>query len=252
MDDRVTMRERTMLMAKFIEYGSRPWAIFFCVFGGVAAVPLLAELLLAQGVISGVGFIILVLLGLVATFLLVDRMQRRVHSAVNVAAGENLKQSQPCPQPGCRVFREDPGRRTAAILAAALVFVLAPVCLRGAYQAREFWGAAGILIAICPAIVLPGALWASVNRVQIEGDSVFVIFPRLAQFRNRAFRFGDIHTVEVQEVPKGGKEVRMILNNGRSARYMTSNEAEIDKLVEALKRGVAQAKPAPLETDELA
>ena len=43
---------------------------------------------------------------------------------------------------------------------------------------------------------------------------------------------------------KGRQEVRIGLHDGSSVRYGTWDETKADELVRALKRGVAEAKPA--------
>jgi hypothetical protein len=239
-------------MAKFVEYNANRWITVLCVLGGAVLVPLVAEMLAIHEVISTTGCVVLVATGLLAAFLVNDRIQRRFRTVLDVPVGKQLKQAPARAKPSPRVFKEDPGRRIAAILIGGVILVLVPIWLRGAYPARGLWAAAGVFLAVCAAILILGAIWASANRVQIGADRVFIIYPHLARWRNRSFRFGDINLVEVKEVPKGGKEVRMILNDGRSVRYMTSQEAEIDQLVEVLKQGVARAKPGALDPDELA
>ena len=93
--------------------------------------------------------------------------------------------------------------------------------------------------------------WGSLVRLRIEGDEVQVIYPFLGRWRNRAFRFGEIASVEVRVV-NGRKEVRIVLHDGSSIRYMRRDETVIDELVGALKRGVAEAKPAKVDWSELA
>src|SRR5271157_3584351 len=94
-------------------------------------------------------------------------------------------------------------------------------------------------------------LWASSMRLRIEGDEVQVIYPFLGRWRNRAFRFGEIASVEVRVV-NGRKEVRIVLHDCSSIRYMRWDERVIDELLGVLRRGVAEAKSAPLDWSELA
>ena len=51
---------------------------------------------------------------------------------------------------------------------------------------------------------------------------------------------------------EGGKEVRIVLHDGSSIRYMKRDGTVIDELLEVLKRGVSQAKPAQEDWSELA
>jgi hypothetical protein len=90
-------------------------------------------------------------------------------------------------------------------------------------------------------------------RLRIEGDEVQVIYPFLGGWGNRAFRFGEIASVEVRDdAGRGGKVVRIGLHDGSFVHYMKWNETVIDELVEALRRGVAEAKPAKQDWSELA
>jgi hypothetical protein len=68
--------------------------------------------------------------------------------------------------------------------------------------------------------------------------------------RNKAFRFCEIASVEVTILQEGGKEVRIRLHDGSSVRYFLSDETEENELLEVLRRGVAEAKPAPLDWSE--
>lgn len=97
--------------------------------------------------------------------------------------------------------------------------------------------------------------WGSLVRLRIEGDEVQVVHPFLGGWGNRAFRFGEIASVEVRVVYEffnEGKQVRIGLHDGSSVRYRTWDETKADELVGALKRGVAEAKPAKLDWSELA
>ncbi len=77
-------------------------------------------------------------------------------------------------------------------------------------------------------------------------------YPYLGRWRARRFGFGDIDSVEVKEVGRGGKQVRIVLLDGYCVVYRTCNERAVDELVEALRRGVAEAKPRLIDWDELA
>jgi len=88
-------------------------------------------------------------------------------------------------------------------------------------------------------------------RLRIEGDEVQVIYPFLGRWRNRAFRFGEIASVKVRVVYRR-KEVRIVLHDGSSIRYVTWNKTVVDELVGELKRGVAEAKSAKVDWSEMA
>jgi len=105
---------------------------------------------------------------------------------------------------------------------------------------------ASAILLLCLAL-----LWASSMRLRIEGDEAQVVYPFLGRWRNRAFRFGEIASVEVRVV-NGRKEVRIVLHDGSSIRYMRWDERVIDELLGVLRRGVAEAKSAPLDWSELA
>ncbi len=49
------------------------------------------------------------------------------------------------------------------------------------------------------------AFWARSMRLRIEGDEVQVVYPFLRGWRNRAYRFGEIASVEVSVVDKDAK-----------------------------------------------
>jgi len=89
-------------------------------------------------------------------------------------------------------------------------------------------------------------------RLRIEGDEVQVVYPFLRGWRNRAYRFGEIASVEVSVVDKDAKQLCIGLHDGSSVRYVTCNETKADELPGALRRGVAEAKPAKLAWSELA
>ncbi len=88
-------------------------------------------------------------------------------------------------------------------------------------------------------------------RLRIEGDEVQVIYPFLGRWRNKTFRFGEIASVEVRDVYRR-KEVRIVLHDGSSIRYMRRDKTVIDELLGVLRRGVAEVKPAKVHWSELA
>ena len=120
------------------------------------------------------------------------------------------------------------------------------------YRTAGAWAAVGVVLAVSPAVLLLAVSWGSLVRLRIEGDEVQVVHPFLGGWGNRAFRFGEIASVEVRDDGRGGKEVRIVLHDGSSIRYMRRDETVIDELLGVLRRGVAEVKPAPLDWRELA
>jgi hypothetical protein len=166
--------------------------------------------------------------------------------------------SKPLKQPSKTVahtvleFPEDAGRGRGPLLNLIIMvmFVLGYVTL--AYMTKGVWAAVGV--ALSYALPLLVVSWCGLSRVRlrIEGDQVQVLYPFLGGWGNRAFRFGEIAWVEVSVVNKVRKAVRIGLHDGSSIRYMNWNGAVVDELLETLRGGVPQAKPAPLDWSELA
>jgi|SRR5271157_5495435 len=120
------------------------------------------------------------------------------------------------------------------------------------YKTKGAWAAVGPVPAASAILLLYLAvLWASSMRLRIEGDEVQVVYPFLGRWRNRAFRFGEVASVEVRDVYRR-KEVRIVLHDGSSIRYMRRDETVIDELLGVLRRGVAEAKSAKVGWSELA
>ena len=111
-----------------------------------------------------------------------------------------------------------------------------------------------VFLVACEILLLYLAVYSGrLVRLGIESDEVQVIYPVLGRWRNRAFRFGEIASVEVRYAGWGTlKEVRIGLQDGSSVPYMTRDEAKGDELLEVLKRGVAEPKPAKQDWSELA
>jgi hypothetical protein len=146
-------------------------------------------------------------------------------------------------------FREDPfGRRALVIVSCitVLIFTIADKTKRAGAPFGPVIVSSALLL-LCPAV-----LWVNLVRLRIEGDELQVIYPLLGRWRNRAFHFGEIASVKVREGRKVGKEVRIVLQDGSSIRYMKRDGTVIDELVGALKRGVSQAKSAQEDWSELA
>src|SRR5208337_3642149 len=164
------------------------------------------------------------------------------------ASGKLLKQPSRTVKHAVREFREDAVYRTMLLFVSIYVVLFQVAPLAFIYRTAGAWAAVGVVLAVSPAVLL---LWGSLVRRRSEGDEVQVIYPFLGRWRNRAFRFSEIASVEVRVV-NGRKEVRIVLHDGSSIRYMRRDETVIDELVGALKRGVAEAKPAKVDWSELA
>ncbi len=235
-------------MAKFIEYKTSPsWTALISWCWG-AVIPLLAVILFLEGVISTTGFVVIVACGIGVLFFLNEQVERRSGIVTEVASGKLPKRPSKSVDHSVLEFREDPfGRRALVIVACTtvLIFTIADKTKRA--------GAAGgpVLVASALLLLCPAVLWVNLVRLRIEGDEVQVIYPLLGRWRSRAFRFSEIASVKVREGRKVGKEVRIVLQDGSSIRYMKRDGTVIDELLEVLKRGVSKAKPEPEDWSEL-
>ena len=238
-------------MAKFIEYKSNPlWTGLYMACGAVV-IPLLACILFIREVISTTGFVVIIACGMGGLFLLNEQVERRTRKVIEVASGKLPKQLSRTVDHAVREFREDAVYRTMLLFVSIYVVLFQVASLTFIYRTKGAWAAVGVVLSVSPAVLLLAMSWGSLVRLRIEGDEVQVVHPFLGRWRNRAFRFGEIASVEVRVV-NGRKEVRIVLHDGSSIRYMRRDETVIDELVGALKRGVAEAKPAKVDWSELA
>ncbi len=241
-------------MAMFIEHKSNPRWIALYVFCGALVIPLLAGTLLVLEVVSTIGMVVIVACGMGGIFLLNEQVERRSRKVTEVASGNMAMRPSWTVDHTVLEFREDADRRTA-LLIASIIMVIMVLFLLGSltttYGTKGAWAAVSLVLAVSPAALMLAAFWASSMRLRIEGDQVQVIYPFLRGWRNRAFRFGEIASVEVRVVDKGAKQVCIRLHDGSSVRYVTSNETMVDELLEVLKRGVSEAKPAKQDWSEL-
>ena len=81
--------------------------------------------------------------------------------------------------------------------------------LPSTYRTKGAWAAIGPVLFLSVVLLLVAGFWASSLRLRIEGDEVQVIYPFLRGWGNRAFRFGDIASVEVRGT-QGREERRFI------------------------------------------
>ncbi len=235
-------------MAKFIKYKADPsWTTFFsCSCGTV--IPLLAVILFLQGVVSWIGLYVIVACGIGVLFFLNEQVESRSGIVSEVASGKLPKRPSKSVDHTFLEFPEDPfGRRSLVIVICITALIV------HAYRRTKGAGApvGPVIVASALLLLCPAVFWVNLVRLRIEGDEVQVIYPLLGRWRSRTFRFGEIASVKVREGRKVGKEVRIVLHDGSSIRYMKRDGTVIDQLVEALKRGVAEAKSAPPDWSEL-
>jgi hypothetical protein len=238
-------------MAKFIEYKLDPLKAGLIVFFGVVLVPILAMSLLFEGLIPAVGFVAILACGIGVLFVFREQLERRCRVAINVASAKLPKRSTKAVSHTVRQFPQDTGRESTMIVASIVMMV---VCLLeslfNASRTNGRWSSIGAVFSLAMALLLAAFLATSV-RLRIEGDQVQVTYPFLRGLRNKTFRFGEIASVEVTVLQEGGKEVRIRLHDGSSVRYFPRDETEENELLAALKLGVAEATPAPLDWSEL-
>jgi len=238
-------------MAKFIEYKSNPWWTGLYMACGAVVIPPLACILFIREVISTTGFVVIIACGMGGLFLLIEQVERRTRKVIEVASGKLPKQLSRTVDHAVREFREDAVYRTMLLFVSIYVVLFQVASLTFIYRTKGAWAAVGVVLPVSPAVLLLAMSWGSLVRLRIEGDEVQVVHPFLGGWGNRAFRFGEIASVEVRVV-NGRKEVRIVLHDGSSIRYMRRDETVVDELVGALKRGVAEAKPAKVDWSELA
>ena len=203
-------------MAKFIEYKSNPWWTGLYMLCGAVVIPLLACILFIREVISTTGFVVITACGMGGFFLLNEQVERlpvkeqvvsgKLQSSHRGLWNMPLGSSEKTPFIGlCCSF--------------SIMWYCLLVSLTFTYRTEGAWAAVGVVLAVSPAVLLLAVSWGSLVRLRIEGDEVQVIYPFLGRWRNRAFRFGEIASVEVRVV-NGRKEVRIVLHDGSSIRYM--------------------------------
>ena len=239
-------------MAKFIEYKSNPWWTGLYMLCGTVVIPLLACILFIREVISTTGFVVITACGMGGLFLLNEQVERRTRKVTEVASGKLLKQPSRTVKHVVREFREDALPRTTLLVYSIIMVLVLLGFLPILYKKKGAWAAVGLVLLGYLGVLHKAVSWEKLVRLRIEGDEVQVVYPFLERWRNRAFRFGEIASVEVRDGGRGGKEVRIGLHDGSSVRYGTWDETKADELVGALKRGVAEAKPAKVDWSELA
>ena len=208
-------------MAKFIEYKSNPlWTGLYMLCGAVV-IPLLACILFIREVISTTGFVVIIACGMGGLFLLNEQVERRTRKVIEVASGKLPKQLSRTVDHAVREFREDAVHRTMLLVVSIfmVLFLLGFLPIHVQDEGGLGCGWASFFLGSL-AVLHKAVSWGNLVRLRIEGDEVQVIYPFLGRWRNRAFRFGEIASVEVRDVRMGDKEVRIGLHDGSSIRYM--------------------------------
>lgn len=190
--------------------------------------------------------------GSAGSFFSYEQVERRYRIEIEVASGKLPKRPAKTMDNTVLEFREDTDCRTALLIACIITVLILLGTLTTTYRTKGAWAAVGPVLFVSVVLLLLAGFWPSSLRLRIVGDEVQVIYPFLRGWGNRAFRFGEIASVEVRDAGKGGKKVRIGLHDGSSVRYGTWDQTVIDELVRALKRGVAEAKPAKVDWSELA
>jgi len=215
--------------------------------------------LFIREVSSTTGFLGIIACGMGGLFLLIEQVERRTRKVIEVASGKLPKQLSRTVDHAVREFREDAVYPTMLLVWSIIVVLLLLPLLLGflptVYRTKGASAAVGVVLPVSPAVLLLAMSWGSLVRLRIEGDEVQVVHPFLGGWGNRAFRFGEIASVEVRVVYEffnEGKQVRIGLHDGSSVRYRTWDETKADELVGVLKRGGAEAKPAKVDWSELA
>jgi hypothetical protein len=243
-------------VAKFIEYKSQPqpwWDTLLknCV---LMVSPLLAVILFLEGVVSTIGFVVIIACGTVVFFLLYDQVRRRWGIVPEVASTLPDRPAKTLDHTVLE-FREEPDSRIVATVVSvcAVPYIVTPLILiytRHGWK-HGAWHAGCFGLALCPTILALAVFWWSLVSLRIEGDEVQVIHPLLRGWGNRTFRFGEIARVEVR-VYRGSHLLRIHLHNGSSVGYRTWDKKKAGELLGVLRRGVAEAKPPPFDLGELA
>ncbi len=239
-------------MAKFIEYKSKPWKTTLFMYCGFVVVSLLAAIPFLKGLVSTIGFVVIIACGTGVLFVLNEQIQRHSGIVTGVASGKRPKRSSKTVDHTFLEFREDPVPRAVLLICSILMGLFWLLALTAIYWKKGAWAAVPIVAQIAVFLLIPVGFWASSMRLRIEGDEVHVTYPFLRGWGNRAFRIGEIASVEVRNVGRRGKQVSIGLHDGTSIRCMPWNETVVHELVGALERGVAQAKSAPPDWSELA
>jgi hypothetical protein len=227
-------------MAKFIEYKSKPWwtTLFMYCWSGV--IVLLAVILFMRGVVSTIGFVVILACGYDVLILLYGLGERRYRIETEVASGKLPKHPSKTVDHTFLEFREDPVRRATLLMYSIIMGLFVLVSFATTYWTKRAGAAVGSnLVPFAVLLLLLAVVWATSKRLRIEGDEVQVTYPFLGGWGNGSFRFGEIASVEVRNSGRGGNQVCIGLHDGSFVRYTTWNETVIDELVGALKRGVA-------------
>lgn len=238
-------------MAKFIEYKPQRALKGLLTIGSSLVIPLLAAVLFIRESISVVGFCAIVSVAVIASALIGKWFEDRSRTVVEIASGKSWKKpfGAGTATRSLQTFGEQASRLE---LLGPLTFLLIFIVL---WLLRSGPGMSRVMVPVCllvAAVPVCFVTAASDSRIEIGADRVRVTHPFLGRWRARSFGFGEIDTVEVKEMDGGGRLIQIVLKDQSSVIYRNRDENVVHAVVEALKRGVAESKPAPLDWSELA
>ena len=154
-------------------------------------IPLLAGILFIQGVVSTIGFVVIIACGIGVFFILNEQVERRSGKVTEVASGKLPKRPAKTVDHAVLEFREDPVHRSCA---GHLLHHYGVVAVGISHRNVQDEGGLGCGWPCCLhssdlLLRTSGVLGEYLVRLRIEGDEVQVIYPFLGRWRNRAFRF---------------------------------------------------------------
>ena len=206
-------------MAKFIEYKSKPWWNALHMFCVMVLIPLLAVFLFLQGVVSTIGFVLVIACGFGGVIFLYEHVERRHRIEIEVATGKLPKRPAKPVDNTVLEFREDAFYRTMLLIFSICLVLLMLAFLPTVYRTKGAWTAIGLFLFLSSLFLLRMNVWECLVRLRIQGDEVQVIHPFLRGWGNRAFRFVEIASVEVRRGEEGkGAETGCRRGKARIAR----------------------------------
>src|SRR5271166_3782748 len=124
-------------MAKFIEYKSKPWwtTLFMYCWSGV--IGLLAVILFMQGVVSTIGFVVILACGYGGLILLYGLGERRYRIETEVASVKLLKRPLKTVDYTFLEFREDPVRRATLLMYSIIIGLFVLVSFATTYWTKR-------------------------------------------------------------------------------------------------------------------
>ncbi|WP_165227486.1 hypothetical protein [Aquisphaera insulae] len=215
---------------------------------GALFVPLMAASLFIREWIAIPGFLAITTGGYVASLSLLAWWERRHQTTREVRGGKMAAKRAGDREP--RVFPEALGLPFLLFISVVLGG-LAFLTLFAAIREGPASKVPASLVIVAPLMLIGFMLWASEVRLIVGMDEVRAVHPWLRMVPDRAFRFGDIDSVETREGGRGGWQVTIRRHDGATIAYRSRDRARVDALLAALADGVARAKPASADLDEL-